>query len=1475
LTRQWSFPPILKEMPDLLARREHMKRFIGISILLLLVLLACSLYFSAAIPAAEQQAWGDLNHSTNGASQTTRANGQGKIDQDFGRMPLYFIPNHGQVDSRVAYYIQGRDKSIYFTSAGLTYVLSEAKAGEAIAGELRSRKDQSRYALKLDFLGANANVRPAGEEKTGAVISYFKGKPEEWKTGLPTYSRIVYKNLWQGIDLAYYGTVDKMKYEFIVHPGSDPSLIRLAYRGVSGVGVNDEGRLEVRTPAGGFEDDRPLGYQEIDGARVDVALEYLLEEQAESEPGSSKEEDATKSYVYGFNVGSYDRAKPLVLDPAVLVYCGYIGGSEQDYGNGIAVDGSGNAYVTGETGSTAATFPVSAGPDLTHNGDSDAFVAKVNAAGTALVYCGYIGGSNNDIGWDIAVDGSGNVYVTGETRSSEATFPVSVGPDLTYNGYYEAFVAKVNASGTALVYCGYIGGSGLDQAFGIAVDLSGNAYVTGYTESSEATFPVSVGPDLTNNGNDAFVAKVNASGTGLVYCGYIGGSLNDSAWGIAVDGSGNAYVTGYAQSTEATFPVSVGPDLTHNGGYDAFVAKVNALGTGFVYCGYIGGSDYEIGYGVAVDGSGNAYVTGDTVSTEATFPVIGGPDLTHNGGYDAFVAKVNASGTGLVYCGYIGGSDTDWQVRGIAVDGSGSAYVTGGTSSTAATFPVSVGPDLTYNGNHDAFVAKVNTSGTGLVYCGYIGGSNGDRGQDIAVDSAGKAYVIGSTSSTAGPYPGNGFPVIVGPDVTHNGNNDTFVAKISYNDPSATITVSSPNGGESWSVGSGQSITWTSNGVSGNVDIMYSTNGGSNWTSVAADTANDGLYSWTVPNTPSTICYVQVLEHDASAHDSSDAAFTITTSTVETVSTPTMPSGSASGTTGTSYAYSTGGSTSSLGHDVEYYFDWDDGTSSGWRAVGITSAAKIWSAPGTYHVRTKARCAAHTAIESLWSATYPVIIYDGGGSTGNYNSPAQYKVLPEVIWASATGGGTWMSNVQVNDVSGGSIVSVYYNTGTTRRGPFQLWDNSGGGALSSAKYDNLLETIDQLDAETFAYYGTVGSVEFITQDGNHKVQAAARTLNGYYAKTFTAVSLHDANTANTSRAMVVANLTNDVNYRSTSGFFNPTGDSVTVEFTLLDANNSQVGTQFNRTLAGHEFQAFNPFNQAGVSYPTYSYDNVILRIRPTSGTGKVMCFGATVDNATNDPAAHVAVQWGGGHDNSPGSQQILPEAIWASATGGGTWVSEVQIIDATGGSVVSVYFDYGGGSRRGPFTLWTGSAASSKVKYINLLEAIDNLDTEVFAYYGKVGAVEFQTQDVSHYIQVTARTLNGNYSKTFPGLNLVNAETADTTRVMLIQNYTNNSGYRSTSGFYNPTADSVTVEFTLLDGNGAQIGTQFNKTLAGHDFQAFNPFIQAGVPYPGSSYDNVILRIRPTSGTGEVMCFGASVDNTSNDPASHLAVQGQ
>jgi len=696
-------------------------------------------------------------------------------------LPLYFVENRGQTDARVAFYVPCKDNTIYFTPGGLTLAFTPAPHPTSATAAMGTQTgDQApsagdpmapaqRWAVKLDFVGANPAVQPVGDNPTGAVFSYFKGQASQWRSGVASFAQVRYPDLWPGIDLVYSGQANQLKYQFVVQPGADPAQIQLAYRGASSVRLTADGQLEVTTPLNTFRDAAPLAYQVKAGQRVPVEMGYVL-----APPVTT---GAAATYAYSFHLGAYDRSLPLILDPVVLVYAGYIGGSGLDFGRGIAVDSAGNAYVTGYTESDT-TFPVTVGPDLTYNGGGDAFVAKVNSAGTALVYASYFGGAGSDQGLGIAVDSAGQAYITGNTNSGQASFPVTVGPDVTYNGGTDAFVAKVNASGTALIYAGYIGGAAYDSGNGIAVDSQGNAYVTGNTLSSQTTFPKTVGPDLTYGGGanfgDAFVAKVNAAGTALTYAGYIGGAGDESGNGIAVDKNGNAFVAGYSDTGDASFPATVGPDLTNHGNGDAFVAEVNAAGTLLDFAGFIGGSGGESAKGIAVDGVGNAYVIGETDSTAATFPHLNGPDLTYNGGAkDAFVAKVTAGGASLSYAGYIGGAGADFGI-GIAVDSAGEAYVVGTTDSTQTSFPVVGGPDSTYNGGlNDAFVAKVNAAGTGLIFSGYLGGADNDQGTSVALDSAGDAFITRQTFSNQAT-----FPVTSGPGHTYSDNGDIFVAKI-------------------------------------------------------------------------------------------------------------------------------------------------------------------------------------------------------------------------------------------------------------------------------------------------------------------------------------------------------------------------------------------------------------------------------------------------------------------------------------------------------------------------------------------------------------------------------------------------------------------------------------------------------------------------------------------------------------------------
>jgi hypothetical protein len=511
-------------------------------------------------------------------------------------------------------------------------------------------------------------------------------------------------------------------------------------------------------------EDAPVLYQDVGGMRQAVSGVYVLE-------GGDR---------VGFEVGAYDRSRPLVIDP-VLSYSTYLGGGGDDGANGIAVDGAGNAYVAGFT--VSPNFPTTSGaPQAVLGGFENAFVAKLNAAGSALLYSTYLGGSVEDEAFGIAVDGAGNAYVTGLTSSPN--FPTTSGAlQKVYGGGEDAFVTKLNAAGSGLLYSTFLGGSNFDFGFGIAVDGAGNAYVTGSTSS--LNFPITPGAFQTVFGGggdpfgDVFVAKLNAAGSGLLYSTFLGGNAPDAAHGIAVDGAGNAYVAGFAASSN--FPTTPGAFQTVNRGIDAFVAKLNATGSALLYSTYLGGSRDNNALCIAVDSAGNAYVAGQTDS--ADFPTT--PEALQTvkgfGFVNGFVAKLNAAGSALIYSTYLGGSanDTIYGIDlndgayGIVVDGAGNACVVGTTSSP--NFPTTPGAFQTVfsGGMEDAYVAKLNAAGSALIYSTYLGGKGFDLAYGIAVDRAGTAYLAGVTSSAD-------FPTTPGaPQTALRGVSNAFVTKIS------------------------------------------------------------------------------------------------------------------------------------------------------------------------------------------------------------------------------------------------------------------------------------------------------------------------------------------------------------------------------------------------------------------------------------------------------------------------------------------------------------------------------------------------------------------------------------------------------------------------------------------------------------------------------------------------------------------------
>jgi hypothetical protein len=677
---------------------------------------------------------------------TLAGNGLGpnQLPAAYGQLPLSFEANQGQTAAQVNFLARGPGYALFLTPGEA--VLSLQKPAAANPGPGAAAPAPEGDVLRMQLVGASATPQVAGLDQLPGTSNYFIGNdPSQWHTNVPNFARVAYQGLYPGVDLVYYGNQRQLEYDFVVAPGASAGAIRLEFQGAESMALDAQGNLVLHTAGGDVVEQAPVLYQQSGGVRQAVPGRFVLEGDGQ----------------VGFAVGAYDASRPLIIDP-VLSYSTYLGGSGGDSGLGIAVDGAGNAYLTGRT--TSTDFPTANPIQAALSGDGDAFVAKLNASGTALAYSTYLGGSGFEEGTGIATDGAGNAYLTGLTSSTN--FPTADPLQAAYGGgLFDAFVAKLNASGTALAYSTYLGGSGDDEGNGIAVDSAGNAYLTGHTTSTD--FPT-INPLQAANGGgrDAFVAKVNASGAALVYSTYLGGNASiEYGQGIAVDSAGNAYVTGSTDSTN--FPTANAIQVANGGFEDAFVAKLNASGTALAYSTYLGGSGHDGGFGIAVDSAGNAYVIGSTNSTN--FPTANPLQAANGGGYaDAFVAKVNASGTALVYSTYLGGGGAD-EGYSIAVDSAGNAYVTGYTQSS--NFPTVNAIQVANGGFEDAFVAKVNAAGTALVYSTYLGGSDFERGYRIAVDSAGNAYVTGDTQSS-------NFPTVNPLQASYGGYHDAFVAKI-------------------------------------------------------------------------------------------------------------------------------------------------------------------------------------------------------------------------------------------------------------------------------------------------------------------------------------------------------------------------------------------------------------------------------------------------------------------------------------------------------------------------------------------------------------------------------------------------------------------------------------------------------------------------------------------------------------------------
>ena len=672
-------------------------------------------------------------------------------------LPISFEENHGQVDSHVRYLARTGQSTIYFTPSETVLTL--------LSQDSQKKPDMS--VLRLKWIGANSHPQMIAEHQLPGRINYLIGRdPSQWHTGIPTYAQVRYRGLFPGVDAVFYGKEGEIEYDLVLAPGVDPAEISFALAGAKSLQLASNGDLVMGLDNGKVLQRNPVVYQEENGVRRLLSAHYVIHR------------DKSVSY----EVAGLNRRLPLVIDPTLTYSTFASSGSNFHIVSSVSVDQSGNAYVTG---TTTVAFP-NLHPQFGSQVGENAYVTKFSPTGGSLIYSTVFGGNGFDQGIGLAIDRFGNAYIGGDTQSTD--FPTTPGAFEPPVGSIDAdngFITKLNPSGSAFVYSLLLGGGDSDQIRALALDTQHRVYVTGFTCSTNfpvknAFQPVTVGQNCADGGGDAFVTRVNAAGTALDYSTYLDGTIESIGNGIAVDSTFHAYVTGATESpdfptTPGAFQTTLKAKVIPNFPNDipqsnAFVTKFSADGRSLVYSTFLGGTVDDVAEAIALDPDGRACVTGNATSPD--FPVTSGAfQKTLRGGNDVFVTKFQLSGSGLFYSTFLGGSGSEGGSS-IAVDSLGRAYVAGGTSST--DFPVVNPIQAHLAGAQDAFVTKLSATGNVLLFSTYLGGTAVENANSIRLDSAGNAYLGGSTASTNFPTTPGAF------SRTKKPSTDGWVAKITF-----------------------------------------------------------------------------------------------------------------------------------------------------------------------------------------------------------------------------------------------------------------------------------------------------------------------------------------------------------------------------------------------------------------------------------------------------------------------------------------------------------------------------------------------------------------------------------------------------------------------------------------------------------------------------------------------------------------------